>query len=262
MAVLVLADAPVPGACLPALEPLLGADGCARLQAVLVRRAAAWAAEVAPGRAFVRRAPADGRVRAVRRLLGRGRSVIVFAQRGSEPSRRAADRRGRGGVRARRHRAAARRRHGRAAAVGAAHAAAALADLAEGCDATFGPALDGGFYLAGLAAPHAGVFALSAGGVGRARLLNAVLARARELGLELGLLRYERELRRPLDVARAAGRPARAARRGRRAACADAPLEAARARPARWSARGRRGAARGRGTPASCRRPRRRPTPS
>ena len=68
----------------------------------------------------------------------------------------------------------------------AGHAAAALADLAEGCDATFGPSLHGGFYLAGLAAPHPELFAALTEPPRGPQVLSAVLARAHELGLELG----------------------------------------------------------------------------
>jgi glycosyltransferase A (GT-A) superfamily protein (DUF2064 family) len=206
---LVLADAPVPGACLPGLEPLLGPDGCARLQTVLVRRAAAWAAEVAPGRAFVAVAtPRDGdgaggtpAARAGLRHAAAdllSEDVVVFAQRGGHRGERLIDAveeafvRGGTGPLLVAGTAVPR--------LSAAHAAAALADLAEGCDATFGPALDGGFYLAGLAGPRAGVFALPPEEWDTPGLLNAVLARAREFDLEIGLLRYERELRQPLDV--------------------------------------------------------------
>jgi len=187
-AALILADPPVPGACLPGLEPLLGPEGCARLQEVLVRRAAEWAAEVAPGRAMV-----AGDVAALV-----PEDTVVFAQAGEHRGERliaavgeAFERAGPGpllvaGTSVPR--------------LSAPHAAAALADLAEGCDATFGPALDGGFYLAGLAGPDAAVFTLPATAWESRDLLTGILTRARDHGLELGLLRYERELRGPLDV--------------------------------------------------------------
>jgi len=73
--------------------------------------------------------------------------------------------------------------------LGAAHVAAALDDLAAGCDASYGPTLDGDWYLAGLAAPRAGLLA------------GSPFAIAREHGLEVGLLRHERALRGPGDVA-------------------------------------------------------------
>ena len=45
-AVLVMARAPRPGEAKTRLEPLLGREGCARLQAALIARAVAWAGEV------------------------------------------------------------------------------------------------------------------------------------------------------------------------------------------------------------------------
>jgi glycosyltransferase A (GT-A) superfamily protein (DUF2064 family) len=194
-AALVLADAPRAGACLPGLEPLLGPGGCARLQAVLVRRAVDWAVAVAPGRAFVAFAPAEGEAE-VAPLVPDG--VELFAQPEAEPPGRLAGAVGD---------AFARAGPGpllvagtAVPRLGAGHAAAALADLADGCDATFGPSLHGSFYLAGLAAPHPELFDAAAE-AGRGPLpLSAVLARAHELGLELGLLRYERELAEPLDA--------------------------------------------------------------
>ncbi|HYI20864.1 MAG TPA: DUF2064 domain-containing protein [Solirubrobacteraceae bacterium] len=73
--------------------------------------------------------------------------------------------------------------------LGAEHVGAALADLGAGCDAVYGPTLDGDWYLAGLAAPRAELLARSP------------FAVAREQGLEVGLLRHERALRGPGDVA-------------------------------------------------------------
>jgi glycosyltransferase A (GT-A) superfamily protein (DUF2064 family) len=73
--------------------------------------------------------------------------------------------------------------------LGAEHVGAALADLGAGCDAVYGPTLDGDWYLAGLAAPRAELLA------------GSPFAVAREHGLEVGLLRHERALRGPGDVA-------------------------------------------------------------
>jgi uncharacterized protein len=206
-AALILADPPVPGACLPGLESLLGPEGCARLQAVLVRRAAAWAEEVAPGRALVAAAPAPTAPDPTAGPLGAGggdvaalvpEGAVVFPQSGRHPGER---------LIAAVEEAFAWAGPGPLLVAGtgvprlsAPHAAAALADLAEGCDATFGPALDGGFYLAGLAGSYAAVFTLPADAWESSDLLTGVLTRARDNGLELGLLRYERELRGPLDV--------------------------------------------------------------
>jgi glycosyltransferase A (GT-A) superfamily protein (DUF2064 family) len=88
--------------------------------------------------------------------------------------------------------------------LGPEHAAAALGDLAAGCDVTFGSTLDGGWYLAGLREPRPELLAvteLRAGGIG------AVLARGRELGAEVGLLRHERVLATPGDAVALAADP-------------------------------------------------------
>jgi glycosyltransferase A (GT-A) superfamily protein (DUF2064 family) len=205
-AALILADPPIPGACLPGLEPLLGPEGCARLQEVLVRRAVATAPPTAgphppagsPPPAGPQ--PPAGSLGAERTDVGAPvpEGTVVFPQSGRHPGER---------LIAAVEQAFARAGPGPLLVAGtgvprlsAAHAAAALADLVEGCDATFGPALDGGFYLAGLAGPDAAVFTVPAEAWESSDLLTGVLAHARDHGLELGLLRYERELRGPLDV--------------------------------------------------------------
>jgi glycosyltransferase A (GT-A) superfamily protein (DUF2064 family) len=54
-----MAAAPRAGSTKPALEPLLGADGCARLQRALIARAGRWAART--GEPYVAYAPDDAR---------------------------------------------------------------------------------------------------------------------------------------------------------------------------------------------------------
>jgi glycosyltransferase A (GT-A) superfamily protein (DUF2064 family) len=191
-AALVLARAPDDPAALPGLAPRLGPGRTAALQALLIRRAAAWAAAVAPGAAFIavppREAagvatPADADLDAVAALIP---GVAVFAAADLDA---AIARVGRGpllvaGTGCPR--------------LGAAHAAAAIADLRAGCDIVFGATLEGGWYLAGLREPRPellSVAVLREGGIG------AVLGRARELGAEVGLLRHERVLATPGDAA-------------------------------------------------------------
>jgi uncharacterized protein len=190
-----MARAPRPGACKTELESLLGPEGCARLQAVLIRRAADWAAAVAPGRAFVAYDPPDA-LEEMLALVPPGTDLL--AQEDGHPGERLA---------AAVERAFALGGGGPVLVSGTdvprlspGHAAAALADLEAGCDATFGPALSGGWYLAGLAAPRPELFALGEEARDGPTLLARTLEIAREHSLELGLLRYERALERPLDA--------------------------------------------------------------
>ena len=178
-AALIIARAPGDPAALTGLAPLLDADGRAALQALLVRRAAAWAAAAAPQRASVALAGAGD----VRALLPPG--VTAFAA--DLPA--AIARIGRGPL------LIARADCPR---LGPEHAAAALADLAAGCGVVFGAALDGGWYLAGLAEPRPELLTVTedhTGGIG------PVVRRARELGAEVGMLRHERVLATPEDAA-------------------------------------------------------------
>ena len=79
-AALVIACAPAAGAVKPELAPLLGPERRVALQALLLRRAAAWAAAAAPGAAFF---AVDGPLAGVAALLPPG--VTAFAQ--EAPSR-------------------------------------------------------------------------------------------------------------------------------------------------------------------------------
>jgi glycosyltransferase A (GT-A) superfamily protein (DUF2064 family) len=81
------------------------------------------------------------------------------------------------------------------------HARMALADLHGGAAATFGPGMDGGWYLVGLAAPHEAVLRLLAEPVAGAEVMGRLLAAAAEADLEVGLLRMERLLRTARDAA-------------------------------------------------------------
>jgi glycosyltransferase A (GT-A) superfamily protein (DUF2064 family) len=192
--VLVLADAPRPGAVKPAFEPVLGAAGCARLQAALIRIAVGWGAMVAPGRVWVAFAPGDAEddMRAVA-----GMSARLLAQRGEDVGERLA--------------AASTDvfagHDGPLLVIGTDvptlqrhHADAALGDLAAGCDVTFGRAADGGFYLVGLAAPHPEVFALPGAAWDDENVLMATMGLAHEAGLSIGMLRLETALETPADA--------------------------------------------------------------
>jgi glycosyltransferase A (GT-A) superfamily protein (DUF2064 family) len=182
-AALVLARAPDDPAALPGLA--LGPERAAALQALLIGRAAAWAAAAAPGAASVGvLARDDGDLDAVGALLPAGVDAFAAADLDAAIARV-----GRGPLLI----------AGTACPrLGAAHVAAALDDLRAGCDIVFGATLDGGWYLAGLREPRPellSVTALRHGGLG------AVLSRARELGAEVGMLRHERVLATPGDAA-------------------------------------------------------------
>ena len=81
--------------------------------------------------------------------------------------------------------------------IAGAHVAAAVADLGAGCDAVYGPTLEGDWYLAGLREPRPDLLdlaALRSGGIG------AVLEQARAHDASVGLLRHERVLTTPADA--------------------------------------------------------------
>lgn len=193
-AALVMARAPVPGRCKTRLEPLLGPEGCARLQAGLVRRAAQWAAEVAPGNAWVAFDPPDAHD-ALRALVPEG--VHLFPQVEGDLGRRLA---------------AANERvfaecGGPVLTIGvdvprlsASHASAALSDLEDECDVTLGPALDGGYYLIGLRENRPSLFDLPTEAWGGPEVWTLTIAAAEAAGLRLGLLRAERDLDTPADA--------------------------------------------------------------
>jgi uncharacterized protein len=200
-AALVMAKAPRAGEVKTRLEPLLGPDGCARLQELLLARAARWAADVAPGAAFVAFTPEDA-LAEVGDLVPAG--TDLFPQEGADLGDRLA--------------AATARvlamHDGPLLTVGTdlatlepRHAAAALEDLADGIDVTFGPAFDGGYYLIGLREPHPEVFALPSEEWGGPRVLQLSLQAAAEAGLSLGMLRGERDLDTPADARAALADP-------------------------------------------------------
>ena len=187
----VLAKAPRPGLCKTRLEPLLGRDGTARLQAVLLRRAAAWAAEV--GTAYVAYTPDDAAGEIAE--LAPGARLITQVE-------------GDLGARIAAAIAAALEDHGGpvlligvdAPQLTAAHAEMALGDLRSGCDVTFGAATDGGWYLVGVRERNDQVFALPSDAWGGPDVLRLSLEAAARAGLELGMLRAERDLDEPDDV--------------------------------------------------------------
>jgi hypothetical protein len=210
-AALVVARAPGDPAALAGLAPLLDAGRRAALQALLIRRAAAWAAAAAPGAAFVAVAgPGDVAVAGPGDVAVAGPGDVAVAGLGDvavaglsavaallPPGVRAfaADlatavaRIGRGPLLIAR---------ADCPQLGPVHAAAALDDLAAGCGVVFGATLEGDWYLAGLRDPRPELLTVAderAGGIA------PVIRRARELGVEVGMLRHERVLATPEDAA-------------------------------------------------------------
>jgi uncharacterized protein len=180
-----MARAPRPGQANTRLEPLLGPEGCARLQAELIRVAVRWAGTVGP--VFVAVSPAD----ALEEVDAPG--ATVFGQEGADLGARMG--------------AAVQRVGGPVVVIGTDmptlgpfHAASVLSDLSAGVDVVFGPAHDGGYYLVALREPRADVFELPPEAWGGPEVLGLSLARAAAAGLEVGLLRGERDLDTPGDA--------------------------------------------------------------
>ena len=188
-AVLVLAEAPSAGACKPALREMLSDDGCIRLQRALLRLAAAWARDVAPAQTVWSVNDPDG-ADEVAALVGGDAHVMAGTSTADAMT------------------AAFERHGGPLLMVGTdvprlspAHAAAGLLDLQEGGDVSFGPTMDGGWYLVALSDPRPELFELAdevwEGPVVMARTLEV----AQRLKLEIGLLRMERRLVSGVDLA-------------------------------------------------------------
>jgi hypothetical protein len=200
-AVIVMAEAARPGQVRRALEPLLGASGCAALQSALILAAVTWAQDVAPGAVYVAYDPADAESQ-VSALLPA--PTTLFPQTGAGIGGRVAE-------------ATARVLAGESRPLlvvwpdlprlRPAHAAAALGDLAAGCDLTLGPVIDGGFYLVGIDRPQPNLFALADEAWRTSDVMGMALAAGQETGLEVGILRAERALQRPADLRAALADP-------------------------------------------------------
>jgi glycosyltransferase A (GT-A) superfamily protein (DUF2064 family) len=197
-AALVMAEAPRPGVK-PELEPLLGPDGCASLQARLLARAARLAAEASPGAAFVAVDPPESA-----ELLGDlvGDGVELLGQDGRDPGDRLAT--AVSLVQA--------RSDGPLVAFGAdaptlghPHLQAAREVLWSGRDVALGPTLDGGYYLIALARPAPGLFDLPPAAWGGDRVLGLTMRAARAAGLSVGLIEPVRRLQTQDDAAQLMG---------------------------------------------------------
>jgi len=184
-----MAKVPRPGAVKTRLAPLLGAEGCAALQAALIGVVARWAVAVAPrGGAYLAYGPDGAGEEELRPHVPEG--VRLFPD-------------GRGDLGDRLAGATARVLGERGepllvvgtdmATLTLAHAREAEVVLRGGADAVFGPALDGGYWLVGLARPAPELFELGAAW-GGPQVLQRSLELAAAAGLRAELLGTERDL--------------------------------------------------------------------
>ncbi|HET8588923.1 MAG TPA: TIGR04282 family arsenosugar biosynthesis glycosyltransferase [Nakamurella sp.] len=185
--VLVMARAPRPGAVKTRLQPLLGAQGCARLQAGLIDRTVRLAERVAPGRCWL----------ALDRPSDLPATARVLRQRGGDLGARMCDA----------VEQVCSEQPGPVLVIGtdvptlqARHLRAAAGMLAGGVEVVFGPALDGGYYLIGLRRPYAAVFTIDPALWGGPQVLTASLAAAEAIGLRTGRLEPLRDLDTPQDA--------------------------------------------------------------
>ncbi len=195
VAVLIMAKAPRAGMVKTRLHPLLGPQGCARLQAALLRRTILLAQLVTPTRTYLALDPLEAHSE-----LGGWfpADVAVLPQCGPDLGSRMC--------------AASTEvfghHHGPLLLIGTdaptltAPRLQQAADLvAGGQDAVFGPAVDGGYYLVGMARPAPALFAIDPALWGGPQVLAASLAAARAAKLRVGLLPSVRDLDTPQDAA-------------------------------------------------------------
>jgi glycosyltransferase A (GT-A) superfamily protein (DUF2064 family) len=142
----------------PALEALLGAAALAALREELVARARRWVAAVAPGQAFEATSP----FMAAAALRDHDGPVLLVAD--DVPM------------------------------LAAAHAAAALEDLADGLEVVFAPSTDGSPFLLALPRPDPELLGVLDDG------FEALTQLAAARGGGIGMLRAERRLVTPADA--------------------------------------------------------------
>lgn len=195
-----MARAPRPGACKTRLIPLLGAEGCARLQERLIRHTAAWAS-AATSSTWLAFEPLDA-LQEMAGLLPPG--VQSFPQVGGDLGERL--------------RAAADRvfasQHWPVAVIGtdavelsAVHLRLASRAIAAGHDACLIPALDGGYALIALARPTPAAFQLPRQAWGGPDVLALTLAALEDAGCSYALTEPVRDLDTPADARQIAAEP-------------------------------------------------------
>jgi hypothetical protein len=190
-----MARAPRPGACKTRLEPLLGAEGCAVLQAGLIRHTVEWAQ--ASGRpVWVAFDPPDAEAELAALLPA---PVVLFPQRGRDLGERlthavdhvAGDHTGPLSVLGT-----------DSPTLGARDVDALELVLEGGWDAALIGAHDGGYAAIALARTVPGAFALPSQLWGGPHVLPSTLARLRREGLSAAVLDVVHDLDTPADAAR------------------------------------------------------------
>lgn len=147
------------------------APGPPQLDEVLLGRAAGWAAALAPGRAYVAGAPAPAETQALDLPAAHGDGALIAAAGEAVGTPVVVV-----GVRVPR--------------LGAAHADGALEDLDSGADLVLGATLSGGWYLVGMRESQGEILRAWPPPYRLADLLSTATAG----GLEVGILRHERDL--------------------------------------------------------------------
>jgi rSAM/selenodomain-associated transferase 1 len=199
-AILIMARAPRAGKVKTRLEPLLGPEGCARLQAELIRHTGRWTAR-STQEAWLAFTPAD----ADGELAGLVSPTIRrFAQKGGDLGERL------------RHATEFVFRHQRdpltvigidAPELGPVHLRFAEQALANGHDACLIPALDGGYALIALARPTIAAFDLPPEAWGGPDVLELTLIALGRAGCSSALLEPVRDLDTPSDAGHVAADP-------------------------------------------------------
>lgn len=200
-AILVMAKVPRSGSVKTRLAPLLGHDGCARLQALLIAHTTELAASVAPKATYVAFYPADAAAEIAELVPD---TAVLVPQHGAHLGERL--------VSATEEVLAAR--SGPLVVIGTdipllarSHLVQAFYALGTGHDAVFGPAEDGGYYLVGLARALPVIFDIDPRLWGGPNVLDATLTSARTVGLRVGLLGALRDLDTVDDVRALASAP-------------------------------------------------------